>query len=455
MDLPPAHKVCPICGTTAHHNASVCPTCGTTLNEIQPRDPATGRAAATTPFAYANQHGETDLFEGELRQRGQSIFRIITAILLVALCGSAALLLVPLFSSLSPDQMQATLTNNQNLPPSITAAVQETSLPIVLATNTQRPTPSFMTVTPAPPTATPNPPPTPCVRTVQPGDTLYAIALACGYREPSIIDVIVVENGLSSPDSLTVGQEIVVPAPTASAAPSQPSTETPAVDSRLPQGIALAALASESTFAPGVTPTSTLQPGVMWHEVQPNETMISIAVQYGANAEILSQLNPEVPFLQCDFEFDSGGPRCIVQLGIGQQIRVPAPTATPTLPPTASGSETPTPTLTPTFNAPNALSPGDRALFQTDQLITLRWVTTGTLSSDTIYRVSVRDLTAGQEYVVETRELFFIIPTEWQGDDLRRHEYEWVVSVVSTREETIPVFSTQPRIFIWESRREG
>jgi LysM repeat protein len=290
------------------------------------------------------------------------------------------------------------------------------------------------------------------VRIVQPGDTLYSIALACGYRDASIIDVIVAENELASADSITVGEEIIVPPPTAVGELGSTATETPLEGAVLPQGIALAAQVSDATFAPGITPTATLQAGVQWHIVQSNETMLAIAVQYGVNAEILSQLNPEVPFLQCDFEFDSGGPRCIVQLIVGQQIRVPAPTATPTIPPTPSGSETPTPTSTPTFNAPSSVSPGDRALFQADQLVTLRWVTTGTLNADTVYRVRVRDLTANREYAADTRELFFIVPTDWQGQDQRRHEFEWSVSVVSTNTQEQPIFSTQPRIFIWESR---
>jgi LysM repeat protein len=403
---------------------------------------------------YSNQYGESDLFEGELRQRSRRALTVLGVLMLLLVCVGGVLLFAPVLlgTATTPFGATSTLTSSFVM---ATMAATATVQPLDLATNTPRPAPSFVTVTPAPPTQTPIPPPTPCIRIVQPGDTLYAIALACGYREASIIDVIVAENELSSPDALVIGQEIIVPPPTQVSEQATTATETSPEGALLPQGIALAASVAEETRAPGVTPTATLQPGVMWHIVQPNETMLAIAVQYGANAEILSQLNPEVPFLQCDFEFDSGGPRCIVQLGIGQQIRVPAPTATPTIPPTPSGSETPTPTMTPTFNAPSALSPGDRALFQSDQLVTLRWVTTGTLATGDVYRVQVRDITSGREFSADTRELFLIVPSDWQGRDQRRHEYEWSVSVLIAASESAPVFATQPRTFIWESRPGG
>jgi hypothetical protein len=82
-------------------------------------------------------------------------------------------------------------------------------------------------------------------------------------------------------------------------------------------------------------------------------------------------------------------------------------------------------------------------------------VTTGTLAAGDVYRVQVRDVTSGREFSADTRELFFIVPTDWQGRDQRRHEYQWSVSVIVAEEPAAPVFSTQPRTFIWESRSGG
>jgi LysM repeat protein len=279
---------------------------------------------------------------------------------------------------------------------------------------------------------------------------LFGLAAQCGHRDLSVVSLIVELNDLSAPEAIQVGQEILIPWPTPTVDPNLP-TATEAAASSDGEGQALTVL-DAMTPLPVENPTETLLPGVGWHTVRLNETMLGIAVQYGASAEVLSQLNPEVPFLQCDFALNSGGPRCIVQLVEGQRIRVPVPTPTPTATWTPSGSETPTPSATPTFNAPISLSPGDRTLFQSDQLVTLRWIATGTLGADEAYRVRVIDLTSGLEYAAETRELFFIVPVEWQGVKQRRHEFSWTVSVIRLNAPEPPIFTTEPRLFIWESR---
>jgi hypothetical protein len=201
--------------------------------------------------------------------------------------------------------------------------------------------------------------------------------------------------------------------------------------------------------------TATLQAGVTWHQVIKDETIISIAITYGADIKILSELNPEVAFSQCDFGQFGGGPSCVVNLYEGQSIRVPAPTLTPTLSPTPSGSETATPTATATFNAPSALSPSNRALFRALQLVTLRWVASGTLGTNQVYRVEVEDLTSKVRYTADTTDLFFILPAEWQGRDGQRHEYHWSVSVIDVDNPEAPYFVTEPRMFTWESAADA
>jgi LysM repeat protein len=440
-----AHKICPICGSPAHHNAVVCTTCGTTLTDVQPVGGSSRPRRSAKTNDYDFRYGETDLYEGALKRRNEVALFGGVFVLALVICGLLGVAIGSRFFTVG----SVTETPSPSPLPSAGVQILETSTPFVLATNTPRPMPNFVTVTPAP-TATPEP--TQCVRVVQPGDTLYAIAAACGHRDAAVLDLIVSENGLSSADALAVGQSIVVPAPTPTIDPNAPTPAPANTDSANDADAEGVAQASVPTQNPLVFPTETLQPGVAWHSVSANETMISIALQYGANAEILSQLNPEVSFLQCDFRFDSGGESCIVQLFIGQQLRVPAPTPTATTPPTASGSETPTPSPTPTFNAPSALSPGDRALFQRDELITLRWVPTGTLGENQVYRVRITDLTMGLNYASDTRELYFIVPQAWQGAGERRHEYEWRVSVIDLDNPDVPIFTTTPRVFIWESR---
>jgi hypothetical protein len=186
-----------------------------------------------------------------------------------------------------------------------------------------------------------------------------------------------------------------------------------------------------------------------------DENIIVIALQYGVNVEVLSQLNPEITFSQCDFSLDTGGANCIVQIYEGQLIRVPAPTPTPSLSPTPSGSETPTPTATPTFNAPSALSPSNRESFRADEFVTLRWVASGTLSPGQVYRVDVIDQTTGSVFSASTKELFFIIPEGWQGQNNENHTYSWTISVINTDSPGNPFYITEARTFVWQGRGEG
>jgi hypothetical protein len=198
--------------------------------------------------------------------------------------------------------------------------------------------------------------------------------------------------------------------------------------------------------------TATLPASVQWHTVVRDENVITIGVQYGANVRILSELNPEVAFSQCDFGLQFGGPNCTVLLYEGQQIRVPAPTATPFLSPTPNGSETPTPTATATFNAPGAISPGDRAFFSSGELVTLRWTASGTLAADEAYLVRVENLTTDETFTATTTELSWVVPDDWHRRDAARQDFRWTVSLVTLGQPDNPRYTTEPRQFTWLGR---
>jgi hypothetical protein len=208
---------------------------------------------------------------------------------------------------------------------------------------------------------------------------------------------------------------------------------------------------SIDAFAPTATPT--LPAGVMWHTVQSGDNIITISVDYNANAKTLSELNPEVEFSQCEFGERFGGPECIVQLIAGQQLRVPAPSPTPTLSPTPDPNATATPTPTPTYNEPSVVSPTDRQFFGANELITLRWIPSATLRIGELYIVNVVDLTNGQAFQATTDQLSLIVPLEWQAKDALRHEYQWTVGVLNTQTNEI-AFQTEPLIFVWQGLAE-
>lgn len=446
-----AFKVCPICGTRTHSNATVCPTCGTSLAAVKASN---GSTRGNSTRQYEDQFGETDLLESRVRSRGETILFAGVVVLIATIC--MALIILPIAAITS----QAAASGNET---ATAAAIQTlglpptalTSPPVVLATNTQRPTLSLPTVTPAPPTPTPLPTEGPCEVQVQSGDDLISLAYSCGHRSMDVLPLILEMNNLASAESLQAGQTLLIPRPTVEgASPEQESTtegESGSENTSLSQSVAAAE--PELTLTPTLYPSATLLPGLMWHVVEPNDSMIAIMYEYHTSAEVLSQLNPEVAFSQCDFQYDTGGESCTVFLQPGQMFRVPAPTPTATLSPTLSGSETATPTITPTYNAPSALSPNNRAVFQRDEIVTLRWQSTGVLAPGEVYRINVTDLTSGASYSTDTAELYFIVPQEWQGTDERRHEYEWTVSVFNPDQPDMLMFTTAPRTFSWEGRQ--
>lgn len=352
---------------------------------------------------------------------------------------------------------------NSNTSPNSPAAydTSPTASPITpsatpLPTNT-RPAPrAFPTITPLPATPTPTPTEGPCIKTAKAGDTLYGLAQQCGHRDYSIVDVILTENpDLSCAACLQEGQTINIPWPTPTLDPNATSENTGAAVGSTTQNLVVA---SNSDATPDVLATffvePTLRPGLQWHVVGENENMIIIAQIYGADAKVLSDINPEIDFAQCDFSERYGGPQCTVLLYPGQRIRVPAPTPTPMLSPTPSGSETPTPTYTPTFNIPIATSPQDNAKFDANSLVTLRWSSTGSLAQNEMYIVRVKNLDTDETFEAKTDDLFFVIPEEWQPTLNNTNTFEWTVSigrldgntVVSVRE------TTSPRTFQWQGR---
>lgn len=433
----------------------MCSTCGTSLADVKVVSETAKPSNTAGNPRYDRRYGETDLLEGGPRRRSEVyLFGGLMVIVALACVGALAFLAL---RWLAPTT-SAPLTGE-------TPTAAESQPAVAIVTNTPMPSPVIATVTPPPPTPTDTPTPGPCTHVVKSGEDLISIAMGCGHRSMDVIPLILQMNGLTSAGMIQAGQELSIPWPTATldpnAAPTSESTTDAAskvaadvsgvapTDAAIP-GLELAA--AGTPLPPTPRPSATLLPGVMWHVVQPNENIMSIAFSNNTNVEVLSQLNPEITFSQCDFGNPAGGPECSVVINVGQQIRVPAPTPTATLSPTMSGSETATPTLTATFNAPSALSPADRTLFRHDELITLRWVASGTLNAGETYRVTVDDLTSGTTHISETTELSFILPADWQGLDGQRHDFRWQVSVVKLDNPNQPIFTTTPRMFTWEGR---
>ncbi len=429
-----AHKVCPICEARNHRNAALCSTCGATIANVP-----NAEAPADEPSAprYDDRYGEADLAEASARATG----RLWGGLLLFVLCGLIAGLSVILLRPSASSQEAGAVRDIESATPTRIAGPSVTP-----GTPTATLTPSLMPS----PTSTQVPTAAPCVQRVAAGDSLIAIVYRCGYSNVAVLPTVMALNDITDETRLQIGQEIVVPrpSPTPDPAATQPANaddDSASADAAADELLRLAF----DPFAPTLTPT--LLPGLMWHPVQPDENIISISIRYKSDAKALSDLNPEIDFPLCDFSQRFGGPECTVVLSLGQRIRVPAPTPTITPIPTASGSETPTPSPTATFNAPIAQSPADEAFFSSLEQVTLRWVGTGHLAPDETYRVVVTDAETAVSFTADTRELFLIVPAEWQAQDAGSRHYDWSVSVTH-RPSGERRHTSAPRRFVWQGR---
>ena len=425
-----AIKICPICSVQCAAESALCPNCGAALTRVS--------SWREGPESYApEQTGLADLAEGRLRWRCGTCATFLVLALAALICAGIGL------------QLVSWLGNYSAAAPAPTGQVA--SLPTIAATDTLQPTLYLPTVT-----ITPRPPPTltytptrpPCLQQVKAGDNLIALVSRCGHRHLEVIELVLERNDLASAELIQVGQQLAIPWPTSTADALAvsviPSAKPGAAGSAADQDDAGAGPLFSG--APSRT-TPTLQAGVQWHRVAAGETIVGIAFRYGTDLKVLSELNPEVTFSQCDFGQASGGPSCVVTVFEFQNLRVPAPTPTATLSPTPSGIATATPTSI--VNAPAAYSPPDNQNFASDDLVTLRWVASGTLAAGESWRVIVESLSSGRVRSESTTRLSLVIPDAWKETTTGWHGYRWHVQLV--RESGVPV-ETEARSFLWETR---
>ncbi len=113
------------------------------------------------------------------------------------------------------------------------------------------PTPVVVRVPTPTPIPTPTPSPTPIIYKVQPGDTLYGIALKYKVSVSALQEA----NGITDPTLLQVGQELVIPAPGSEGeAPAPLPTPTPLPLLIQGLGCTLSALGSLSCIGEVINP---------------------------------------------------------------------------------------------------------------------------------------------------------------------------------------------------------
>lgn len=336
----------------------------------------------------------------------------------------------------SPTVEQITLT----APPVEPTAAQTPTATDAPVIETSTPTPS-----PLPPSETPTPTETlgPYEHTIGENETLGFIIQRYGYRDFSVIGLVVTLNpNIPNADTLPgPGSVILIPRQTATPTPEAAAqTETPTGP------FANAAVAP--TNETGLNINAEIVP----YTVLEGDTIVGIAANWSTTLEVLARLNPEIGFFGCNFEIPSGGPNCNPSLSIGQTVNVPAPTPTPTLSPTPSGRETPT--ATPTYEPPVILSPPQGAVVPPG-VFRLEWMSAGALLADEVYLVQLEDVTAGTTFAAIARDTGFLLPGTLVPADGQPHTMRWAVSVARRNEQgRYAVISGPPAVreFQWQSR---
>jgi hypothetical protein len=110
---------------------------------------------------------------------------------------------------------------------------------------------------------------------------------------------------------------------------------------------------------------------------------------------------------------------------------------------------------TATVNAPIALQPDDRMLFESFDVPTLRWLAPGSLSSNQVYLIIVTDATSSVTYTSTTRELSFQLPADWQPNDGQMHTFTWRITLADVSSTQTPVpsaYSSELRTFTWRGK---
>ncbi|MBC8170248.1 MAG: zinc ribbon domain-containing protein, partial [Anaerolineae bacterium] len=262
-----AFKICPICETANHRNASFCVNCGASLGGVNII--SSSSTTENSPIAlYDYRYGETDLYEGSLRRIAQRYLFAIILTLSLLMLGGAALIFAP------------RLNGGVGGSPGSTTEGR-----ILFQTNIPRPTLDFPTVTvgeptrtasrtqPPQPTATLTPTREPCLQEVLPDDGLISMVTRCGHRDLFVITEVIELNDLVDAGDIRPGEILEIPWPTETIDPNITPTLEPT------QVAAISAVTAEAVDVttgdsaqirvdltqladPFFIPTSTLPPGV-------------------------------------------------------------------------------------------------------------------------------------------------------------------------------------------------
>jgi LysM repeat protein len=189
-----------------------------------------------------------------------------------------------------------------------------------------------------------------------------------------------------------IGDKLLIPVPTPTAGPSP----------TLPPGV---------TQQPSGTPESTAtMPPQLIYQVKGGDTCSEIAQKYRMTVDQLIAQN-------------SLDANCTLQ--IGQVLTLTFDIPTPAVSPTPNIAQTPTPRVG--YEPPQLTSPRDGEQFsETQEVVTLQWLSTGLLKDDEWYVVQVQPSGAITVPVFETKATSIKLTRDIFGDQSERSFAWWV-----------------------------
>ncbi|UCC51155.1 MAG: LysM peptidoglycan-binding domain-containing protein [Anaerolineaceae bacterium] len=374
---------CPDCDSVVQQGSEQCIMCGAILDMGQshskkPQEQAQ-EFAANVALLDANDNGAAEVFESVMKERKtRSLFWLV--IIIAALTLIASILLLRTQDAEITLAMAPTVT-------AIPATETYTATWTPLATETSPPTESPTgTNTPAP-TDTPRPP---RFHNVASGETLFGLSLF--YRISA--DSIAADNGIPINSPIQVGQQLLIPWPTA----------TPPLESLLLE-IKGENIIADATDCEIVT-------------IAEGDSAYGLSAQHGVPAEAIVAVNRLTD-------------ETIQLLHPGDTLCIPKIIHSDALPPTPGPSPTITATSFP--SGPELLYPiNDTVVDQLDEIVAVQWVAVKDLREDEWYMVELTNLDTLDAIPQRafTRDTAFRLPTSWRPEIPQSYRFRWRISIV-------------------------
>ena len=372
---------CPDCDTVVPQGATQCIMCGAELDKKQPHEEVGEEQESSFDISDGHVHdfSNADVFNSVMRERKtRSLSWLVIIVFVLTLAASIFLL-----RTQDTEISLAVAPTVTTVPPTVTYTPTWTPLATETSPPTETPT---ATNTPAP-TDTPRPP---RVHSVASGETLFGLSLF--YRISA--DSIAADNGMPINSPIQVGQELVIPWPTA----------TPPLESLLLE------IKGEKIIADAVDCEIVV--------IEGGDSAYGLSAEYGVPAEAIVAVNRLTD-------------ESIQLLHPGDTLCMPKIIHSDALPPTPG----PSPTITATsFPAgPDLLYPQDDIVVdQLDQVIALQWVAVKDLRDEEWYMVEMTNLDALDAIPQRafTRDTAFRVPPSWRPEIPETHRFRWRISIV-------------------------